>query len=344
MRWKKTITMVEAHAEGEVGRIVTSFVNDIPGKTMLAKMNYINQVDDSLRRFLVFEPRGYAQMSTNLIFEPIHKEADIGFLILQGDKAHAMSGSNSICLVTVLLETGRIEMIEPETVVTLDTPAGLVRAVANCKNGKCEQVTLDMTPSYADQLDRIIEVEGLGEVKVDIAFGGIFYALIDPVQFDLKILPENARQLVDIGTRIHRAVNSQLDIRHPELEDLKGISYTMFVGHDSDGVMKGATILPPGRIDRSPCGTGNSARLAVMEARGQVKVGQSLKARSIIDSEFQVEIVAKKTIAGKSGILPRVSGRGWIHGIHQVGVDPSDPYPHGYKVSDCWGDAFDLLS
>ena len=170
MRWKKTITMVEAHAEGEVGRIVTSFVNDIPGKTMLAKMNYINQVDDSLRRFLVFEPRGYAQMSTNLIFEPIHKEADIGFLILQGDKAHAMSGSNSICLVTVLLETGRIEMIEPETVVTLDTPAGLVRAVASCKNGKCEQVTLDMTPSYADQLDRIIEVEGLGEVKVDIAF------------------------------------------------------------------------------------------------------------------------------------------------------------------------------
>jgi proline racemase len=118
----------------------------------------------------------------------------------------------------------------------------------------------------------------------------------------------------------------------------------MFVGHDDDGVMKGATILPPGRIDRSPCGTGNSARLAVMEARGQVKVGQSLKARSIIDSEFQVEIVAKKTIAGKSGILPRVSGRGWIHGIHQVGVDPSDPYSLGYKVSDCWGDAFDLLS
>ena len=344
MRWQKTLTMVEAHAEGEVGRIVTSVVNDIPGETMLEKMNYINQVDDSLRRFLVFEPRGYAQMSTNLIFEPIHKEADIGFLILQGDKAHAMSGSNSICLVTVLLETGRIEMLEPETIVTLDTPAGLVRAVASCKNGKCERVTLDMTPSYADQLDAIIEVEGLGEVSVDIAFGGIFYALIDPAQFYLKKKKKNARQLVSIGTRIHSAFNSQLYIRHPKLEDLKGISYTMFVGHDPDGVMKGATILPPGRIDRSPCGTGNSARLAVMEARGQVEVGQTLKARSIIDSEFQVEIVGKKTIAGKSGILPRVSGRGWIHGIHQVGIDPSDPYPLGYKVSDCWGDAFDLLS
>jgi proline racemase len=344
MQWKKTITMVEAHAEGEVGRIVTSGVNDIPGDTMLEKMNYINQVDDSLRRFLVFEPRGYAQMSTNLIFDPINKDADIGFLILQGDKAHAMSGSNSICLVTVLLETGRIEMKEPETTVTLDTPAGIVQATASCKNGKCERVSLDMTPSYADQLDAIIDVEGLGKVTVDIAFGGIFYALIDPSQFDLKILPENARQLVDIGTRIHRAVNEQLEISHPELESIKGISYTMFVGHDDEGEMKGATILPPGRIDRSPCGTGNSARLAVMEARGQIKVGEILKARSIIDSEFQVEIISKKTIAGKPGILPRISGRGWIHGIHQVGIDPSDPYPLGYKVSDCWGDAFDLLS
>ena len=344
MQWKKTITMVEAHAEGEVGRIVTSGVNDIPGDTILEKMNYINQVDDSLRRFLVFEPRGYAQMSTNLIFDPINKDADIGFLILQGDKAHAMSGSNSICLVTVLLETGRIEMKEPETTVTLDTPAGIVRATASCKNGKCERVSLDMTPSYADQLDAIIDVEGLGKVTVDIAFGGIFYALIDPSQFDLKILPENARQLVDIGTRIHRAVNEQLEISHPELESIKGISYTMFVGHDDEGRMKGATILPPGRIDRSPCGTGNSARLAVMEARGQIKVGEILKARSIIDSEFQVEIISKKTIAGKPGVLPRISGRGWIHGIHQVGIDPSDPYPFGYKVSDCWGDAFDLLS
>ena len=344
MQWKKTITMVEAHAEGEVGRIVTSGVNDIPGDTMLEKMNYINQVDDSLRRFLVFEPRGYAQMSTNLIFDPINKDADIGFLILQGDKAHAMSGSNSICLVTVLLETGRIEMKEPETTVTLDTPAGIVRATASCKNGKCERVSLDMTPSYADQLDAIIDVEGLGKVSVDIAFGGIFYALIDPSQFDLKILPENARQLVDIGTRIHRAVNEQLEISHPELESIKGISYTMFVGHDDEGRMKGATILPPGRIDRSPCGPGNSARLAVMEARGQIKVGEILKPRSIIDSECQVEIISKKTIAGKPGILPRISGRGWIHGIHQVGIDPSDPYPLGYKVSDCWGDAFDLLS
>jgi proline racemase len=344
MRWKKTITMIEAHAEGEVGRIVTGGVIDLPGKTMLDKMNYINQVDDSLRRFLVFEPRGYAQMSTNLIFAPTHPDADVGFIILQGDKAHAMSGSNCICLVTVLLETGMLEMHEPETIVTLETPAGLVRTRAICKDGKCECVELDMTPSYVNQLDAAVQVEGLGKVSVDISFGGIFYALIDPAQFDLTISPQNARQLADIGTRVHRAVNDQLDIRHPALDGLEGISYTMFVGFDDDGVMKGATILPPGRIDRSPCGTGNAARLAAMAARGQVKVGQKLAARSIIDSEFQLEIIGEQSVAGHPGILPRVSGRGWIHGIHQIGVDPSDPYPLGYKVADCWGDAFDLLN
>ena len=228
MRWKKTVTMIEAHAEGEVGRIVTGGVIDVPGKTMLDKMNYINNVDDSLRRFLVNEPRGCAQMSTNLLFTPTHPDADAAYLILQGDKAHAMSGSNSICLVTVLLETGIVEMVEPETIVTLETPAGLVRTRATCKDGKCERVTLDMPPSFVEQLDAVVQVEGLGDVTVDIAFGGIFYGLIDPAQFGLTISPENARTLVDIGSRVHRAINAQMDVRHPELHGLTGLSYMMF--------------------------------------------------------------------------------------------------------------------
>ncbi|KIC09038.1 proline racemase [Leisingera sp. ANG-M1] len=344
MRWKKTITMVEAHAEGEVGRIVTGGVLDVPGRTMLDKMNHINQVDDSLRRFLVNEPRGCAQMSTNLLLPKTHSDADAAYMIFQGDKAHAMSGSNSICLVTVLLETGMVEMVEPETIVTLETPAGLVRARAACKDGKCERVTLDMPPSYADQLDAVVEVEGLGKVTVDIAFGGIFYGLIDPAQFGLRITPENARKLVEIGCRVHRAINAQLEVRHPQLEGLEGISYTMFVSHDDDGTMKGATILPPGRIDRSPCGTGNSARLACMHARGLVAEGSTHTARSVIDSTFEVTVTGTTEVAGRPAILPRVSGRGWVHGIHQIGLDPSDPYPLGYMVADCWGDAFDLLS
>ena len=343
MRWKKTVNMVEAHAEGEIGRVVTGGVLDVPGDTILDKLRYLNEVDDSLRRFLVFEPRGYAQTSTNLLFPPTRPDADAGFIVLQGDQAHAMSGSNAICLVTVLLETGILEMKEPETRVVLDTASGLVAATAHCTEGKCERVSLAMTPCYADRLDARVEVEGIGEVSVDIAFGGIFYALIDPAAVGLEILPENARQLVDIGSRIHRAVNAQLDISHPEIPGLEGVSYVMFVGYNAEGEFKGATIMPPGRIDRSPCGTGNSARLAVMAARGQAKVGDRFTARSIIDSRFDVEITGVTEVSGREAILPRITGRGWIHGFHQIGLDPSDPYPQGYKVSDCWGDAFDLL-
>lgn len=344
MRWSKTVTMVEAHAEGEVGRIVTGGVIDVPGATIGDKLRHLNEVDDSLRRFLVFEPRASAQMSTCLIFPPTRPEADIGFIILQGDKAHAMSGSNSICLTTVLLETGMLPMTEPETVVHIDTASGLVTARATSRNGKCERVTLTMNPSYVDRLDAVVDVEGYGKVTLDIAYGGIFYALIDPAQLGLEIRPDQAKRLVEAGSAIHRAVNAQLEIAHPEIAAIKGISYTMFVGHNAEGQLKGATIMPPGRIDRSPCGTGNSARLAVAAARGLAKPGDSFTARSIIDSTFEVTYAYDTTVAGRPAVQPIISGRGWIHGIHQIGLDPTDPYPHGYSVSDTWGDAFDLMS
>jgi proline racemase len=344
MRWSKTLTMVEAHAEGEVGRIVTGGVVNVAGATIADKLRHINEVDDSLRRFLVFEPRASAQMSTCLIFPPTRPDADIAFMVLQGDKAHAMSGSNSICLTTVLLETGMLPMREPDTVVRIETAAGLVEALASCRNGKCERVTLKMNPSFVEQLDAVVDVEGYGEVKVDLAFGGIFYALIDPAQLGLEIQPDQAKKLVHAGSAVHRAINAQLKVSHPEVEAIKGISYTMFVSHNGNGELKGATIMPPGRIDRSPCGTGNSARLAVAAARGMAKPGDQFRARSIIDSTFEIIHGGDTTFAGRAAVQPIVSGRGWIHGIHQVGVDPSDPYPLGFTVSDTWGDAFDLLN
>jgi proline racemase len=343
MRWQKTFSMIEAHAEGEVGRVVTSGMLDIRGSTMLEKMRHLNEVDDSVRRLLCFEPRGYAQMSTNLLFAPTRSDADAAFIVMQADRAHAMSGSNSICVVTVLLETGIVAMQEPETIVHLDTPAGLVKAVATCKDGKCVSVSLDMSPSFVDQLDALVEVEGLGKITLDIAFGGIFYALIDPSQFGMAITPASARDLADIAMRIHRAVDAQLEIVHPTLPAIKGISYTMFTGRDENGDLRGATVLPPGRFDRSPCGTGNSARLACMTARGEAKVGSRFTARSIIDSKFDVEIVGVTDVAGRPAILPRITGRGWMHGFHQVGLDPTDPFPQGYAVADCWGNGMDLL-
>ncbi len=334
--------MVEAHAEGEVGRVVTGGVLDVPGATMMEKLTYLNETDDSLRRFLVFEPRGYPAMSTNLVFAPTRPDADAGFIVLQGDRAHAMSGSNSICVTTALLETGAIKMKEPETIVRLDTAAGLVTATATCRDGKCERVRLAMNPSYAHELDVTVDVDGLGKVKVDIAFGGVFYALIDPRQLGLKINPDQARALVQAGIATHRALNKKVKVVHPENPGLNGIAYTMFVDRDEKGLI-GSTVLPPGRLDRSPCGTGNSARLAVRYARGEVKPGDRVVARSVIGSTFEVGFLGTTKVAGREAVLPEISGRGWIHGIHQVGVDPSDPYPQGYLLADIWGDGFDLL-
>ena len=343
MRWSKSLTMVEAHAEGEVGRVVTAGAPLIPGDSMLEKMNYLNEVDESLRRFLVLEPRGQAQMSTDLLLPSTRPDADVGFIVLQGDKAHAMSGSNTICVVTVLLETGRIPMKEPETIVRLDTPAGLVVAKAACKDGKCLNVSLDMVPSFAVETNVNLEVPGVGRVSADIAFGGVFYALVDPKTLGLKIEPSQARKLVHIGSEITRAFRQAYSVEHPQSPSLRGITYTMFVDHKNDGDMIGATVIPPGRLDRSPCGTGNLARLAVMHARGEAKVGDSFCAFSTINSKFDVKIKEEVDVAGRRSIIPVVTGRGWIHGIHQVGLDPTDPYPKGFSISDCWGEATDLL-
>ena len=343
MRWSRTVTMVEAHAEGEVGRIVTGGVIGVPGATIADKLRYLNEVDDSLRRFLVFEPRGAAQMSTCLTFPPTRPDADIGFIVLQPDRAHAMSGSNAICLTTVVLETGLLPMTEGETIVRIDTAAGLVTARAECRDGKAERVTLEMNPSYAERLDAVVEVPGLGRVSCDIAYGGIFYALVEVDQLGLRIEPDQARTLVEAGSAIHRALNATLVIRHPEIEAIKGISYVMMIGKNAAGELKGATIMPPGRIDRSPCGTGNSSRLAAAAARGLAKPGDTFTARSIIDSHFEVGYLRDSTVAGRPAVVPTISGRGWIHGIHQIGLDPSDPYPQGFRVADTWGDAFDLL-
>jgi proline racemase len=344
MRFQRLITMVEAHAEGEVGRVVTGGLPKIPGANPAEMLRHLNEVDDSLRRFLVFEPRGTAQMSTNILVPRSRPEVDAAFIILQGDRAHAMSGSNSICVTTVLTETGMVAMREPETVVHLETPAGLIKATATCRNGKCERVRLDMTPAFVEALDLVIEVPEIGPVKLDIAYGGCFYALVDVRQFGLRIVKESARKLVDIAMRTQQVLNRTREIVHPEIPAIRGISYTMLTDWSDDGAPVGATVLPPGRIDRSPCGTGNAARMAGRMARGEVTVGAKVEARSIIGSRFEVELVGEARVANRQAALTQVSGRGWIHGLHQIGIDPTDPFPAGFLLTDTWGEALDLLS
>jgi proline racemase len=340
MRWKKTLQLVDVHCEGEIGKVITGGVIDIPGDTMLAKMNYINEVDDSLRRFVVLEPRGCLQMSVNLLLPPTRPEAQAGFIVLQADKAHPMSGSNAICVVTALLELGMVEMREPETIVVLDTPAGLVTARASCKEGRCIGVSLDMVPAFVEHLDCVIDTEPFGAIRVDVAFGGVYYALIDVDQIGLAIAPENARQLAELGVALRDVVNRQIKVRHPLYPAIDEVAYVMFRHRLSDTVYQTCTTLPPGRVDRSPCGTGSSANLATLAARDLARAGSQLTSRSTIGGEFRIECLGATEVGGKPAVLPRVHGRAWLYGIQQLGMDPDDPLSSGFMLSDTWGAGF----
>ncbi|MEM5339640.1 proline racemase family protein [Paraburkholderia azotifigens] len=340
MRWKKSLQLVGVHCEGEIGKVITGGVVDIPGKTMLDKMNYINEVDDSIRRLVVFEPRGCLQMSVNLLLPPTRPEAHAGFIVLQSDKAHPMSGSNSICVVTALLELGMVEMQEPETTVVLDTPAGLVTARATCKDGRCVGVSLDMVPAFVEHLDLAIETDEFGTIAVDVAFGGVYYALVDVEQVGLTIAPQNARRLADLGVKLRAVINEQVTLQHPLYPQINQLAYVMFRNRLSDTEYQTCTTLPPGRIDRSPCGTGSSANLATLAARGKVDVGSQLKSKSTIGSEFKVEMLGRTEVGGRPAVLPRIQGRAWIYGIEQIGVDPDDPLSAGFMLSDTWGEGF----
>jgi proline racemase len=337
MRWSKTLQTVDVHCEGEIGKVITAGVLDLPGKTMAEKMDYLNKVDDSLRRFVVFEPRGKAQASVNLLLPPTRPEADAGFIILQADEAHPMSGSNCICVVTCLLETGLLPMTEPETIVTLDTPAGLVRAAASCRDGKCESVSLNMMPAFVEALDLEIATEAWGKVTGDVAFGGCYYALVDADQLGLAIAPDQARELVEAGMALKPLFDAARDVAHPEIPSIDHIAYLMFRQRDPDGTYRTATIMAPGRVDRSPCGTGSSANLACLHARGEVVPGDRIASRSIIGSRFGVDCLGTTEIGGKVAVLPRITGRGWVFGFQQMALDPTDPYPLGFALSDTWG-------
>jgi proline racemase len=337
MRWPRSLELVQVHCQGEIGKVLVAGAPEIPGATMLDKMHHINTVDDSLRRFLTLEPRASAQMTVNLVTVPTRADADAGFIVLQADRAHAMSGSNCICVVTALLETGRVPMREPETIVRLDTPAGLIAARARCANGRCLSVSLDNVPAFVEALDRGIETQAWGTIKADIAFGGIHYAIVDVEQIGLAIAPKNARALAEAGVQLREIIGRQVSVSHPELPGMTEIAYVMFRSIEPDGAIRTCTTLPAGRVDRSPCGTGSSANLAVLHARGAVKLGDQRRSRSITGGEFTVEAIAETTVGGRPAVVPRITGQAWIYGREEFRVDIGDPFPKGFTLSDAWG-------
>ncbi|MFT4150307.1 MAG: proline racemase family protein [Paracoccaceae bacterium] len=337
MKFDKALEILLVNAQGEIGNVIVGGAPEIPGATVLDKMNHINKVDDSLRRFVTTEPRAHVAMSTNLLLPPTRPDADAAFIILQPDMAHPMSGSNCICVVTALLESGRVPMVEPETTVRLDTAAGLIIARARCEGGRCLSVSLDNVPAFALELDLPVPTPDWGTIRADIAFGGVFYALVDVGQVGLTIAPENARELAEAGMKIKEILKQRITVAHPDIPGLDEVAYVMFRDREPDGTIRTCTTMKPGRVDRSPCGTGSSANLATMYARGEVRVGDRRISKSTIGGTFIAEAIGETTVGNRPAILPRITGQAWISGRQELRIDPRDPFAEGFALSDTWG-------
>ena len=339
MRARQVIHIVGAHAEGEVGDVIVGGVAPPPGETLWDQSRFVAN-DGRLRGFVLNEPRGGVFRHVNLLVPPKHPDAQMGFIIMEPEDTPPMSGSNSLCVVTVLLETGVLPMREPETRLVLEAPGGLIVAVASCRDGRVERVRVTNVPSFVDRLDAVLEVEGLGTLAVDTAYGGDSFAIVDARSLGFALTPDEARDIALTGVRITRAADEQLGFTHPANPDWSHVSFCQMTApvEVSDGVKTGrsAVAIRPGKIDRSPCGTGCSARLAVLHARGELAPGEPFIGLSPIDSRFDCRIESLTRVGGREAVVPSLSGRAWITGTHQHMLDPDDPWPEGYRLSDTW--------
>ncbi len=355
VRSTRTIHVISCHAEGEVGDVIVGGVAPPPGDTLWAQSRHLAE-DDALRQFVLNEPRGGVFRHVNLLVPPVDPRASHGFIIMEPEHTPPMSGSNSICVATVLLDSGIVEMVEPVTTMTLEAPGGLVEVSAECRGGKAERITITNVASFVGALDATIEVEGLGALRVDTAFGGDSFVMVDADDLGLALQPDEAADLASIGAQITAAANEQLAFRHPTNPDWRHFSFCQVagrlsvVGAPADAVsategqmmaMRNAVVIDPGKLDRSPTGTGVSARMALLRAQGRMAVGDRLTMTSVIDSTFTGQIVADTELVATDGhrtpaIVSTISGRAWITGIHQHLLDPDDPWPSGYRLSDTW--------
>jgi proline racemase len=337
MRARRTLTVVGCHAGGEIGNVVVGGVLSPSGDTVFEQMQAV-RADDSLRRLLLREPRGSVAVHANLVVPATRDDCDAGFIIMEPTEYPAMSGSNTICVATVLLETGMVAMHEPETTLRLEAPAGVVEVRAACREGRCESVELTNVPCFADRLDAQLEVDGLGTFTVDVAFGGMWYAIADAAALGFALEPSEARELSLVGEQIRIAAREQLPCIHPENPEIAGVSIVQIAEpwQGVGAVSKNAVVVAPGRLDRSATGTGLSARMAALHARGSMRVGDAMTHASVIGSTFDGRIVSETTIGGRAAIIPAIRGSAWITGITQVIVDPTDPFPEGYLLSDTW--------
>jgi len=344
------ITAVDAHACGEPGRVITGGVLDVPGKTMFEKMRHLETRADGLRLRMLREPRGYPAANCNLILPPTHPEADAGFVIMEQTEYPGMSGSNTICVVTVLIETGMVAAEEPITRLKLETPAGLIGVEAEVHNGKVKKVTFRNVPAFATHLDTPVEVRGLGTVTVDVAYGGMFYAIAEAAPLGFRLTPDEARDIVRVAEMIKAAAREQLPVTHPDNPGIRGITIAQLSGEPSrpGAHRKNAVVVSTGAfdwsrpsswtgaLDRSPCGTGTCAKMAALHAKGKLPLGEDFVHEGILGTTFTGKLMEETRVGPYAAVVPALSGQAWITGFAHYVVDPEDPFPDGFTVGDIW--------
>lgn len=332
MRSSRVITAVDSHTEGMSTRVVTGGIGEIPGGTMNEKRLYFIEHLDEVRQFLVNEPRGHAAMSGAILQRPTRPDADWGVLYIEVSGCLPMCGHGTIGVATVLVETGMVEVHEPVTTIRLDTPAGLVIARVSVANGHADSVTIENVPSYSVRLDEVVNVPELGAVTYSLAFGGNFYAMVNLDDVGLPFDRSRQHEIVEAGLAIMRAINDTAPPKHPEIEGLNHCHHVEFIAPGSTAqYSRHAMAIYPGWFDRSPCGTGTSARMAELWARGELGLNEDFVNESFIGSKFTGRLIDEVSVAGIPAVIPTITGRAWVTGLGQYLLDPSDPFPHGFE-------------
>jgi proline racemase len=351
MRLTKMVQAVDTHACGEPGRVIVGGVLDVPGSTMFEKKVHLETEADNLRKRMLREPRGYPAANCNLILPPTRPEAAAGYIIMEQTEYPGMSGTNTIAVATVLIETGMVEHQEPDTEMILESPAGLIAVRAEVRGGKVKSVTFENVPAFAVHLDAPVEVPELGTVTVDVAYGGMFYVIADAEPLGLRLSPDEAKDIIRIGEMIKAATQDQLDCVHPENPAIRGVTIAQLSAPPThpEADRKNTVIVSTGTLDwdrpstwtgcldRSPCGTGTCARMAAMWAKGELGLGQDFHHEGILGTIFTGRLIRETRIGDRKAVIPTLKGTAWITGFATYVVDPEDPFPDGYTVGDIWG-------
>jgi len=354
LRIARSISAVDTHVCGEPGRVIVGGVLDVPGNSIFEKKSYLEEHADHLRKMMLREPRGYPASNCNLILPACHPDADAGFVIMEQVEYPLMSGTNTIAVATVLLETGMITAVEPVTELTLESPAGLIKIHAEIQDGKVKSVTFENVPSFAVYIDAKIKVPEFGEVTVDVAYGGMFYVIAEASQFGVKIKPENAGDITRIGEMIKAVTQEQLPVVHPQQPEIAGVTVSQLSSASAspDADMQNAVVVSTGKLDwerpstwtgacdRSPCGTGTCAKMAALYARGKLGLGEPFRHAGILGTVFTGKLIRQVEIGSPyPAVVPTISGRAWITGTANYMLDPDDPFQEGFTIGDIWGGA-----